>query len=149
MPGGHCDKATGAPDCTYSYEEAGEVFLDELAGIPDYEQFWNKSYTECANKKAQGVLPAGTECVHNKEYVPETDEGVGTSFWNGKKDKKKCEERLDAVRALYKKNFPDMPETLEEPPCEFDMYYDGEFDWKSNHTGAAPSTWWDQRMPVD
>merc|ERR1719436_835616 len=32
MPGGHCKTVTGAPDCTYSYEEAGEILLDNLTG---------------------------------------------------------------------------------------------------------------------
>merc|ERR1712050_228479 len=139
MPGGHCDKATGAPDCTYSYEEAGEIFLDELVGIKDYNEFWNTSYTRCANKVARHELPKNTTCVHQKENVKALDKGIGTDFWNGVNDKAKGTERMDAVRALFKKNFPAFPDTLEPPACEFDMYYNGEWDWPVNHTGAEPS----------
>jgi len=148
MPGGHCkgDEVTGEPTCTYTYEPAGEIFLDELVGIDDYNEFWNTSYTDCEKKKDHGELPHSHVCRHNKEYDPKTDKGVGTDFWNGKLDKEKCSERLDKARALFKKKFPDLPEHLDEPACEFDMYYQGEFDWKINHTGAVKSSWWDDRM---
>jgi hypothetical protein len=148
MPGGHCDKATGAPDCTYSYEEAGEIFLDELAGIDDYEMFWNVSYTKCLQRKALHQLKPGENCTQNKEYDVKLDKGVGNSFWDGKHDKKQCANRMDAVRQLFKMHFPDHPLDLEEPACEFDMYYEGEFKWDVNHTGAEKSDWWDQKMPV-
>merc|ERR1712150_193614 len=145
-PGGHCPagvlEPTGAPDCTYTYEEAGEIFLDDLVGIGEYNEFWNTSYTKCVEERGNGILPHDTECRRNKEYDPITDSGRGTHFWDGKLDTEKCTERLDKARALFKKNFPEMPEHLEEPPCEFDMYYNGEWDWKRNHTNAPPSSWW-------
>jgi len=146
MPGGHCDGATGAPDCTYSYEEAGEIFLDELTGIGDYDTFWNKSFVRCQEKKARRQLPASTRCIRKKEYVGTLDKGVGCSFWDGIHDEKRCTDRMNAVRALFKKHYPQFPASLPEPPCEFDMYYKGEFQWPINHTGALPSTWWLQRM---
>merc|ERR1719401_733159 len=74
MPGGHCKNATGSPDCTYSYEEAGEIMLDELVGIDDYDEFWDSSFTECMRGVAEGRLPKDTRCVHNKEYDAETDQ---------------------------------------------------------------------------
>jgi len=150
MPGGLCpkgiDKPTGAPDCTYTYEDAGEILLDDLVGIDDYNDFWNVSYTRCAKQKAVGELPEETECRHNKEYDVKTDKGTGTDFWNGKLDKEKCTERLEKARKLFKEKFPEFPEHLEEPPCEFDMYYDGEFKWNVNHSHAPHSEWWAQRM---
>jgi len=147
MPGGHCDKATGAPDCTYSYEEAGEIFLNELSGIDgDYNDFWNTSFTRCANDVANGRLPKDHKCVHQKEYEPHLDKGIGCSFWDGVHDAEKGTARMEAVRKLFKKHYPDFPLSLPEPPCEFDMYYDGEWDWKINHKGANKSDWWDQRM---
>jgi len=149
MPGGHCKKgknATGEPDCTYAYEEAGEIFLNDLVGIDDYNEFWNTSYTKCAREKAEGKLPRDHECRHQKEYDPRTDKGVGTDFWNGKLDTDKCTERMDKARKLFKEKFPEFPEHLDEPACEFDMYYDGEFSWKVNHTGAKKSEWWEDRM---
>jgi len=122
LPGGRCDKTTGAPDCTYSVTEAGHIMLDELVGIGNYEDWWR-------NK-------------HNKEYVGKLDAGVGTHFWDGKHDLGKCAKRVEAVHKLFKQKFPDMPESLPEPPCDFDMYYKGEFHWTVNHTGAAASSFW-------
>jgi len=146
MPGGHCDKATGAPDCTYSYKEAGEIFLDELTGIGDYNTFWNKSFVRCQEKKARNEVPASTQCIRKKEYVGSLDRGVGCSFWDGIHDEQRCTDRMNKVRALFKKHYPQFEESLPEPPCEFDMYYAGEFQWPINHTGAVPLTWWSQRM---
>jgi len=146
MPGGHCDKATGAPDCTYSYEEAGEILLNDLVGIKDYDDFWNHSYVRCANKVAQGLVPKDTKCVHQKEYVKKLDRGIGISFWDGVHDEEKCTARMNTVRRVFKEKFPEFEESLDEPPCEFDMYYNGEFDWKDNHTGAEESEFWENRM---
>eukprot|EP00932_Pfiesteria_piscicida_P016030 SRR837773.2974.p1 GENE.SRR837773.2974~~SRR837773.2974.p1 ORF type:complete len:506 (-),score=195.67 SRR837773.2974:13-1494(-) len=154
MPGGLCPKGTveptGAPDCTYTYEEAGEIFLDELVGLTpqyqDYNDFWNVSFTRCAKDVASHVLPAGHVCRHNKEYSKEADAGVGTDFWDGIHDTEKCTARLDKARQLFKKNFPQFPEHLDEPACEFDMYYGDEFKWPINHTHSPHSEWWAQRM---
>jgi hypothetical protein len=151
MPGGHCAGgavANGNPDCTYSYEEAGQIFLNELVGITDYDNWWNGSYVKCQDDVAQHVLPADHECIQNKEYDLHLDKGIGTTFWDGKHDAVKCQERMDKVRQLFFQKNPSFPLSLEEPPCEFDMFYGGEFDWKVNHTGAPASNWWTQRMPV-
>lgn len=79
-------------------------------------------------------------CRHNHEFDVEKDKGVGCSFWDGKADEEKAEKRMKAVRDLFKKHYPDMEYDLEEPACDFDMYYDGEDKWPINHTGAiAPS----------
>eukprot|EP00404_Azadinium_spinosum_P032507 CAMPEP_0180566492 /NCGR_PEP_ID=MMETSP1037_2-20121125/6104_1 /TAXON_ID=632150 /ORGANISM="Azadinium spinosum, Strain 3D9" /LENGTH=157 /DNA_ID=CAMNT_0022583525 /DNA_START=428 /DNA_END=899 /DNA_ORIENTATION=- len=114
MPGGRCEKATGAPDCTYSLEDAGMISLDDLTGIA--ADFW------------QGG---------QKEYISELDKGVGTTFWDGRSDPARCAARMEAVRKLFKSRYPDFPETLEEPTCDFDQYYKDEFTWEVNHTGAV------------
>merc|ERR1712127_318294 len=41
---------------------------------------------------------------------------------------------MKAVRDLFKKHYSEMEYDLEEPACDFDMYYDGESDWPINHT---------------
>jgi len=107
MPGGLCKKATGKSDCTYSVEEAGYVLLDELLGISDYASW-------CRDGR-------------HKEYDQRLDRGIGTDFWNGKQDAAKCAARMAAVQALFKYRYPRLPEHLHQPPCDFDMYYEGEF----------------------
>jgi len=113
-PGGKCKMATGKSDCTYSVEEAGYVLLDELLGISDYASWCRDG---------------------NKEYDQRLDRGKGTRFWDGHQDSAKCSTRMAAVKALFKRRYPKLPEHLHEPPCDFDMYYKGEFSWPVNHTG--------------
>mmetsp|Transcript_66668 Transcript_66668/g.171637 ORF Transcript_66668/g.171637 Transcript_66668/m.171637 type:complete len:551 (+) Transcript_66668:54-1706(+) len=144
-PGGHCAKATGAPDCTYSIEDAGEIMLDELAGIPDYHEFWYGSFHKCEEQQAQGAFTGN--CIPNKEYVGKTDKGVGCNFWNGRNDPHQCAARVQAAQALFKAKFPADPD-LPEPVCDFDTFYKDEFTWPVNHTGALHSDWWENRMPV-
>lgn len=134
LPGGRCDSANGAPDCTFSVEDAGEIMLDELAGIKDYDHFWNGSFIDCEREVKSGDRLG--PCFHNKEFDLEKDKGTGCSFWDGKADVDNATRRMKAVRDLFKKHFPDMPYDLDEPACDFDMYYDGEADWPINHTGA-------------
>lgn len=116
MPGGRCKKATGKSDCTYSVEEAGHVLLDELLGISDYASWCRDG--------------------HYKEYDQRLDRGTGTHFWDGRQDATKCAARMAAVQALFKHHYPKLPEILHAPPCDFDMYYKGEFRWPVNHTGG-------------
>jgi len=141
-PGGHCPEASGAADCTYNYMEAGEILLDELVGIGDYDTFWNTSYSDCMRNRQLGL--SDEVCRHNKEYDPDLDAGVGLHFWDGKLDEEKCTRRMNKARSLFKAKFPEFPESLQEPPCEFDMYYQHEFSWPVNHSRAVPSSWWQQ-----
>mmetsp|Transcript_94648 Transcript_94648/g.294848 ORF Transcript_94648/g.294848 Transcript_94648/m.294848 type:complete len:136 (-) Transcript_94648:45-452(-) len=110
MPGGLCRNATGERDCTYSVEEAGEISLDELAGIEDYAAFFR----------------AG-----KREYVGTIDGGVGNSFWNGKRDRERCRRRVESVKALFRQRYPHLPtcDELPPPPCDFDAYYKDELYW--------------------
>jgi len=135
FPGGRCDTVSGAPDCTFHSEEAGEIMLDELAGIDDYNHFWNTSYVECVRDVSAGLHDG--PCLHKKEFDVDLDQGFGCSFWDAAKDRKKAAKRMQAVRDLFKKHYPHLPADLEEPACDFDMYYDGETEWPINHTGAV------------
>merc|ERR1712110_877389 len=157
MPGGRCqwaDTATGQPECTYHLEFAGEVMLDELVGITGrgvteeakYNDWWNMSYSDCLGEVANG-LQSGP-CVQNKEYEELTDKGIGTTFWDNRNDEAACEARIEAAQRLFAINFPEFPETLPEPACDFDMFYDGELTWPVNHTGAPHSSWWVTRVAI-
>jgi hypothetical protein len=139
-PGGRCSAATGAATCSYSYEPAGEIMLDELVGIPNYQVFWNTSYEQCTID-----VQAGTKtgpCLKNKEYDELTDAGVGTTFWDGRGDAEKCKTRVDAARVLFKAKFSDQPAELIPPTCDFDTVYGGEWQWQPNHTLGVEDPWW-------
>jgi len=140
MPGGRCDRATGAPDCTYSVEDAGEVFLDELAGIVDYNFWWNTSFDQCMREKQAGVRVA--PCEKHLEYILELDRGVGTDFWDARGDASRCRGRVDKALNMFAQKYPTMDVRLDAPICDFDMYYKDEFSWPQNHDGARPSEFW-------
>jgi len=94
--GGACERVSGEKTCTFHVERAGEVSLDNLTRINNY-----------------------TEFVHEggKEYDPLTDHGILTNFWDGKHDQRKCAERMERLRLLFREGYPDMPDRLYEPPC--------------------------------
>lgn len=86
QPGGFCQgEPTGAADCTYNFEAAGEISLDELEGITDYNAF----------------IAAG-----NKEYDRITDHGTGMTFWNSINDQKLAAWRVDQATKLFEKHYP-------------------------------------------
>lgn len=95
-PGGRCDDLSVSSSCTYSTDFAGEVFLDDLAGINNYAK-WQR----------EGHL----------EYDPLKDKGVGTSFWNFRGSTAWCERRMQRVRSLFKERYPLLPEDLPAPAC--------------------------------
>lgn len=95
-PGGKCAAPNGARDCTWSMEDAGEISIAELEGIWDYAAF-------CA----QG----------GGEYDKGTDSGSRLDFWNGRSDAVKGQKRVDAVKKLFKKKYPTMPNDLPDPVC--------------------------------
>jgi len=107
-PGGACETAmvTGAPDCTYYTEFAGEILLDELEGIENYNTWW-------VGKDANnGTIPNG-----NIEYKYVADRGVGMDFWNFRQNKTACDARMTAVTKQFKRKYPDLPEALPDYPC--------------------------------
>lgn len=98
-PGGLCPTAdvTGTRDCTYFIEDAGEISLDELSGIENYND-------NCA-------------LSGDMEYSVDSDKGTGTSFWNDKLDEAAGAKRIQAIQSLFGQKYPSMPMTFDEPPC--------------------------------
>eukprot|EP00930_Biecheleria_cincta_P044611 TRINITY_DN30705_c0_g1_i1.p1 TRINITY_DN30705_c0_g1~~TRINITY_DN30705_c0_g1_i1.p1 ORF type:complete len:612 (-),score=78.75 TRINITY_DN30705_c0_g1_i1:328-2163(-) len=96
-PGGSCQGRPGSFGCTFSAHFAGEVFLDELERIKDYESW-----------RAAG----------HREYDPATDTGVGTVFWNYRKSTTWCDRRMQRVRSLFKQKYPLLPNDLPRPECQ-------------------------------
>jgi len=101
--GGACASVTGEKICTYHYEHAGEVRMDELSGLDDSTRWWLPD--KMGRKKA--------------EYVKDLDGGVGTHFWDGKMNVSKGSERQRKVLDLFQKKYPQLPETYGQPPCDF------------------------------
>lgn len=102
-PGGQCPSGvgpTGTWDCTYRLHQVGEITIDELEGIEDYEAF---------------VRNGG------REYNPKTDRGVATSFWNGLQNSSACAERVQAAERLFKQKYPKHQQLL-DPVCDFDRH---------------------------
>ncbi|CAE6914019.1 unnamed protein product [Symbiodinium natans] len=102
-PGGYCPgiEPNGNGTCTWNYEEAGEISLDELVGIKDYNAWrWG-----------------------HREYDPETDEGVKFTWWNGINSTTANEARVKQAAELFDSKYPDMPTVAEltNPPCDFDF----------------------------
>lgn len=102
QPGGLCKgvpKGTGT--CTYSYEKAGEITLDELENITDYPAF-----------KEEG----------GAEYNLTTDRGINMTFWDGINDTQANARRVRAAEELFNKKYPHMPRDSDIPPprCDFD-----------------------------
>jgi len=99
-PGGACptSEVTGARNCTYHMERAGEIRLDDLSGLTDYNQVCQET----------GV----------REYDVDSGVGIGTKFWNGKTDAAAGARRMEIVKALFAQTYPSMPADLEDPVCD-------------------------------
>lgn len=108
-PGGMCPSAvvTGSHTCTYFAAPAGEILLDELEGIDDYNDWWIGT-----NETTGAQTPNG-----NVEYNYTTDAGIGMDFWDGRHDRENCTRRMKRVEHLFKKKYPDLPAMLPEPAC--------------------------------
>mmetsp|Transcript_132333 Transcript_132333/g.295948 ORF Transcript_132333/g.295948 Transcript_132333/m.295948 type:complete len:497 (+) Transcript_132333:108-1598(+) len=99
-PGGFCTHPDGTRTCTYSLQYEGEVSLEELTGISDYNHW-------C---RARG----------HSEFDLNADRGwgPGAGFWDGKHDAAKCASRIAALQALFASKYPDRPVDLGEPVCD-------------------------------
>ncbi|CAE8593178.1 unnamed protein product [Polarella glacialis] len=99
-PGGACSGTpSGQGDCTYNYEPAGEVKLDEIVGMrEDYTRFVGRG---------------------GREYVRGLDMGLMFSFWNFKQNVQANERRVAQAQATFAKKYPDS-EVLDGTPCDFD-----------------------------
>lgn len=107
FPGGACHgEPSGRGDCTYSYEPAGEIHVNDLEGIKDYEWFIR---------------------VGGKEYSHNSDRGSGLSFWDGMSNPEACARRVNTARDLFRQKYPGSPD-LADVPCDFNFakFYAGE-----------------------
>uniref|UniRef100_A0A7S4UXE0 Uncharacterized protein n=1 Tax=Alexandrium monilatum TaxID=311494 RepID=A0A7S4UXE0_9DINO len=121
QPGGLCEgPPSGTGNCTWSYESAGEISLDELVGIPDYAAF-----------SASG----------RREYVKELDRGYGFTWWDSMHDRLANLWRMQKIDALFAAKYPNLTrdQDLPPPPCDFDyrrFYQDPGFYTVPCHTAV-------------
>jgi len=107
-PGGYCKGTpTGQGNCTWSFEDAGEVNIDDVVGITakygNHQNFCRKN------------------CLEYVKYGRYKDKGRCVNFWDSRMDVKKNQERMDKIDAAFKKKYPDMPseKDLPVPQCSF------------------------------
>jgi len=97
--GGECKGNEGwSRTCTWRKEFAGEVSLEELTGIHDYENWCKRG---------------------SYEWNQNCDCGHGTTFWNGKRDWGACSRRVEHLQKLFEQKYPNMPATLGEATCPY------------------------------
>eukprot|EP00931_Biecheleriopsis_adriatica_P036319 TRINITY_DN20923_c0_g1_i1.p1 TRINITY_DN20923_c0_g1~~TRINITY_DN20923_c0_g1_i1.p1 ORF type:complete len:669 (-),score=102.20 TRINITY_DN20923_c0_g1_i1:64-2070(-) len=104
QPGGLCEGVpTGMYNCTYSYERAGEIGLDELENIVSFDRFITDG---------------------NREYDHNSDRGIGMTFWDGIHNTARNAWRVGIARDLFEKHYPNSSaDGFEEPICDFSYDY--------------------------
>mmetsp|Transcript_114939 Transcript_114939/g.245421 ORF Transcript_114939/g.245421 Transcript_114939/m.245421 type:complete len:502 (-) Transcript_114939:61-1566(-) len=120
-PGGMCQGTpTGRGDCTYSYQEAGEISLDELEGISNYHEFTRQG---------------------KKEYNVWADAGVGLHFWDHFTNPAENLKRVQAARDLFARKYPnDVDNDVAPAPCDFNFdkfFPQGSPDGKAGPPGST------------
>jgi hypothetical protein len=121
-PGGMCPPTSGSSagtsypvglgsGCTYYTTWAGEIYLNELIGLPTsnqvYESWWKAGNQEYSVAYDIGICSNETAAYCN--------------FWDGRNDQARCSERQRAIESLFDAKFPDYPSTQElgeSPPCD-------------------------------
>lgn len=104
QPGGYCEGTpTGQGNCTWNYETAGEISIDELTNI------WN--YTE--------FVASG-----RKEYMRGADRGLGWTWWDSKQDLLANQWRMHLAQELFAKKYPNMTSAVDlpDPQCDFNKF---------------------------
>ncbi|CAE7033675.1 unnamed protein product [Symbiodinium natans] len=104
QPGGYCAHPNGTSTCTWTATFAGEVFLDEIAGIIDQASFCN---------------------LGGFEYDSYEDKGVNNDFWNGKLNFEACSWRVSRVHQEFARKHPNLPVGLDRHPCDHDSLQEG------------------------
>jgi hypothetical protein len=101
---------SGLNNCTYFSEDAGSIDIGDMYDLDDYWGWYNNP--------------------DSKEYVLDTDSGVGCDFWAQKNDTKANAKRVKRALDLFREKFPDMPsdDDLPDPVCDFNCkrFYKGD-----------------------
>ncbi|CAJ1438141.1 unnamed protein product [Effrenium voratum] len=114
-PGGACPGSpSGRGDCTYQYEPAGEVSVDEVVGIKDYASFLKNG-----GKEYIPGLGTGAQMCRQQPWL--CDKGAGMSFWNDKHNEHYNQMRVQRLKDTFQKKYPTSP-ILADVPCDFKEY---------------------------
>lgn len=106
---------SGTKDCAYYAKWAGQIYLNELIGLPvvelgqkvhyqRYTEWWQQGYSEFNVAYDTGICPEGQDCT----------------FWAGRNNQTACAERMKKIQYLFDSKFPFYPPTSalgEAPPC--------------------------------
>eukprot|EP00928_Gymnodinium_smaydae_P045406 TRINITY_DN30272_c0_g1_i1.p1 TRINITY_DN30272_c0_g1~~TRINITY_DN30272_c0_g1_i1.p1 ORF type:complete len:241 (-),score=26.86 TRINITY_DN30272_c0_g1_i1:55-777(-) len=108
QPGGACKGIpTGQGNCTYSWEDAGWIDIDELDGI---KEKYGSHYKFCEKG-----------CKEYRKYGPHWDEGKCIHWWDGRADYNRNVERMKLVDEAFQAKYPEM--AMEHqfmlPACDF------------------------------
>jgi len=110
QPGGLCQGVpTGTSNCTWSYEDAGFINLDDLSGI---SSLGYKSYAD--------FCKAG--CREYGNFQPFEDKGgCGVTYWDHRFDVAANRQRVHKADQMFKAKYPAMPSDsdLATPSCDF------------------------------
>jgi len=106
---------SGEKDCAFYAKWAGQIYLNELMGLPTveygqkvhyqrYEEWWRQGNAEYNVQMDGGICAEGEDC----------------SFWNARNDQMACAQRMKMITDLFDTKFPFYPATAslgEAPPC--------------------------------
>jgi hypothetical protein len=107
---GYCDRPpTGEPNCTWTYEPAGEVNIDELVGITPK---WKSHQDFCQ----QG-------CIEYRKYGYKLHHGICIDWWDFKEDPKRNKRRMELTDKMFMEKYPFLPGNDDLlAKCDFDSH---------------------------
>jgi hypothetical protein len=127
---------TGAPDCTYYAKWAGQIYLNELIGLPfptssnppgssptagqalhvsSYDDWWKQGNQEYSVAMDTGV------CQSSTSFNSSAYQASNCGFWDGRNDQQACASRVRLIQEMFDRKYPYYPQTAtlgEPPPCD-------------------------------
>jgi len=108
-PGGQCLLPDGRVECTWKAEDAGEIMLSDLEGIPETQwKTWEnfRASRVCEFDKAPG------QCAQDGLI------GTGLPFWNDMLSAVAQQKRAQTLMQQFKTKYPDSL-VIQDPTCDW------------------------------